>query len=95
MFYRITNYEHAPERQEEILDWVATKTELVRAVEGPIAVDVFQAMPGESVIVAAYDDQEAYEAASDTIGGVLGELGQFLARPPVTTSGTPFWTTRT
>ena len=95
MFYRVTNYEYAPERQEEILSWTSTITEQVRAIEGLVAVDVFEAMPGESIIVAAYDSQEAFEAASGTIGGVLGELGQFLTGPPVTASGTPFWTTRT
>ena len=94
MFYRVTNFQYAPDRQQDIESWVTTKTELVRAIDGLVAVDVFEAMPGESIIVASYENQAAFDAAAGTVGSVLGELGQFLNGPPITASGTPFWTTR-
>jgi quinol monooxygenase YgiN len=94
MFYRITTYSHPEHRQDEIVAWVQGKTEEVRAIDGLVAVDVFQALPNEGVIVASYDDEAAFVAASGTVKAILGELAQFLSGPPVTLSGTAFWTTR-
>lgn len=94
MFYRVTRYEYAEDKQDEIVDWIGTITDRVREIEGLVAVDVFGALPGESVIVASYEDEPAFEAASGTVMSVLGELGQFLSGPPETLSGSPFWTTR-
>lgn len=94
MFIRTTTYEFQPGREGDIAAWVDTKTEEVRAVPGLIAVDVFNADPGRGVIVASYEDQDSYEAAAGTIGGILGELASFLSAPPMTAAGTTFWTTR-
>lgn len=95
MFYRVTRYEFQDGRQGDIAAWTDTKTDQVRDIDGLIAVDVFNSSPGEGVIVAAYADERAFEAASSTINEVLGELAQFLTAPPMTMSGSPFWTTRT
>ncbi len=94
MFYRVTRYEYPPERYDEILAWAGTKTDLLRGVDGLQSVDTFVSGPGEAIIVAAYDSEEAFNAASETITDVLGELGQFLTSPPMTSSGTVDWTTR-
>lgn len=94
MFYRVTRYEFEESHQGDIAAWVDTKTEAVRSIEGLIAVDVFNAGPGEGVIVASYEDEAAFAAASATIAAVLGELGSFLTGPPRTWDGVPFWTTR-
>ena len=94
MFYRVTQYEFPPGREGDIAAWVDTKTERIRNIEGLIAVDVFNAMPGRAVIVASYQDEAAFESASSIIAETLGELAQFLSGPPTTLSGVPFWTTR-
>jgi len=95
MYYRVTRYEFEDGLQGDIAAWVETKTEQIRGIEGLIAVDVFNASPGEAVIVAAYEDESSFNSATPTISAVLGELGQYLTAPPVTMSGVPFWTTRT
>ena len=46
------------------------------------------------MVVAAYDSEEAFDAVSETVTAMLGELGQFLTSPPMTSSGTVDWTTR-
>ncbi len=94
MFYRVTRYEFPEGRQGDIAAWADTKTEQVRAIDGLVSVDVFNASSGEGVIVAAYEDENSYDAASSTITEVLGELAQFLTGPPMTMAGSPFWTTR-
>lgn len=94
MFYRVSTYEYPEDRQAEIETWAHTKTELVRRIDGLIAVDVFEAVPGEGVIVASYEDEAAFSGGSATVKSVLGDMAQFLTAAPVTASGTPFWTTR-
>lgn len=94
MFIRVTTYEFQPGREGDIAAWVDTKTDEVRAIAGLIAVDVFNAEPGRGVIVASYEDHASYEAAAGTIARILGELATFLTAPPVTKSGTTFWSTR-
>ena len=94
MFYRVTTYEFPPGREGDIAAWVDTKTEEIRGIEGLIAVDAFNSAPGHGVIVAAYEDEQSYEAASAMITAVLSELAQFLTGAPTTRSGIPFWTTR-
>jgi hypothetical protein len=47
------------------------------------------------MIVAAYDSEDAFNAASDTIMAILGEMGQFMSSAPMTSSGTVDWTSRT
>ena len=46
MFYRVTQYQFPEGREGDIAAWADTKTELVRGIEGLIAVDVFNASPG-------------------------------------------------
>ena len=94
MFYRVTRYEFAPERYDEILASAESKADELRAISGLIAVDTFQAGAGEGIIVAAYEDEAAFNAASDTVMAILGDMGQFMSSPPMTSSGTVDWTTR-
>ncbi len=94
MFFRVTNFEYPEDQRDEIEAWVHTKTEQVRAIGGLVAVDVFEAMPGEGVIVASYDNEGAFDSAQATVGAILAELAQYLKGAPVTLSGNAFWTTR-
>ena len=95
MFYRVTQYQFPEGREGDIAAWADTKTEVVRGIEGLIGVDVFNAAPGQGVIVAAYENEDAFQAGSETVSKVLGDLAQFLSGPPETKSGVPFWTSRT
>ena len=94
MFYRVTEYHFPPEREGDIAAWADTKTETVRGIDGLIAVDAFTAAPGQGVIVAAYENEDAFQAGSSTVSNVLGDLAQFLSGTPETKSGVPFWTSR-
>ncbi len=64
-------------------------------VAGLLSVDTFVSGPGEAMIVAAYDSEDDFNAASDTIMAILGEMGQFMSSAPMTSSGTVDWTSRT
>ena len=95
MFYRVTRYEFSPERYDDILAWADTKADEIRAIDGLQSVDTFVAGPGEGMIVAAYDSEAHFNAAEATVMAILGDMGQFMSSPPMTSSGTVDWTTRT
>ena len=88
MFYRVTKFEFEDERFDEILAWGETARASIEGIDGLRHVDVFRSAPGEGMIVAAYDDEATYTAASETVMSVLGEMGQFMTSPPHTHSGT-------
>ena len=94
MFYRVTRYEYPAERYDEVLAWATSRTDEIRAIDGLIAVDTFQAGPGEGVIVAAYQSEANFQAAKDQVMAILGDMGQFMTSAPMTSSGTVDWTTR-
>jgi hypothetical protein len=40
------------------------------------------------MIVAAYESEDAFNASSETVNSVLGDMGQFMTGAPHTHSGT-------
>ncbi len=88
MFYRVTKYDFEDERFDEILAWGETVRAAIEGIDGLLHVDVFRSAPGEGMIVAAYQDEAAFTAASETVMAVLGDMGQFMTSPPHTHSGT-------
>ncbi len=88
MFYRVTKYNFDDERYDEILAWGETARAKIEGIEGILYVDIFRSAPGEGMIVAAYEHEGAFNAASETVSAVLGEMGQFMTGAPQTHSGT-------
>ncbi len=88
MFYRVTTYKFEDERFDELLAWGETVRASIEGIDGLQHVDVFRSAPGEGLIVAAYDDEAAFDAASQTVATVLADMGQFMTSPPHTHSGT-------
>ena len=88
MFYRVTKYDFDDARYDEILAWSETVRAKVEAIEGILHVDTFRSAPGEGMIVAAYENEDAFNAASDTVMAVLGDMGEFMTSAPHTHSGT-------
>jgi hypothetical protein len=88
VFYRVTKYNFEDERFDELLAWGETVRASIEGIEGLQHVDVFRSAPGEGMIVAAYDSEGAFTAASETVTAVLSDMGQFMTSPPHTHSGT-------
>jgi hypothetical protein len=88
MFYRVTKYNFEDERFDEILAWSETIRADVEAIPGMLYADMFRSAPGEGMIVAAYDNESSFEAASETVSAVMGGMAQFLSSAPHTHAGT-------
>ena len=87
MFYRVTNYNFDDARYDEIIAWGETVRAQIEGIDGLLHVDSYQSAPGEGVVVAAYESEAAFDAAAETVGSVLGEMGQFMTSEPHTLSG--------
>lgn len=88
MFYRVTNYNFDDGRFNEILAWGETVRAKIEGIEGLLHVDVYRSAPGEGTIVAAYESEDAFNSASETVSSVLSDMGQFMTSAPHTHSGT-------
>ena len=88
MFYRVTKYNFDDARFDEILAWGESVRATIEGITGLSHVDSFRSAPGEGMIVAAYESEEAFDAASDTVSSVLSDLGPFMTSAPHTHSGT-------
>lgn len=95
MFYRVTRYQYPEARYDEIVAWADSKVAELRSIRGLQFVDEFTSGPGEAVIVAAYESEADFQAAAEMAQALFAEMAQFLTAPPVTSSGTVTWTTRT
>ena len=87
MFYRVTKYNFDDARFDEILAWGESVRAQIEGLDGMLYIDSYRSAPGEGMIVAAYDSEDAFNSASETVMSVLGSLGQFLTSPPHTHSG--------
>jgi heme-degrading monooxygenase HmoA len=87
MFYRVTKYNFEDDRFDELLAWGETVRESIEGIDGLRHVDVFRSAPGEGMIVATYESEAAFTAASETVTAVLGDMAQFMTSPPHTHSG--------
>ncbi len=88
MFYRVTQHNFDPERYEEILTWGETVRATIEGIDGLLFVDTFVSAPGEGFIVAAWESEEAFNTASETIASVFADMGRFLTSEPHTYTGT-------
>ena len=88
MFYRVTTYSFDEDRYDEALDWTETVRPKIEGIDGLLHVDTFVSDPGEAVIVAAYENEEAFTAASETVMSLMGDMAQFMTSAPHTYSGT-------
>ena len=88
MFYRVTKYNFDDARFDEILAWGESVRAKIEGIEGMLHVDTYRSAPGEGMIVAAYESEDAFNAVSDTVMSVLGEMGQFMTSEPNTHAGT-------
>jgi hypothetical protein len=88
MFYRVTKYNFDDERFDDILAWGETVRAKIEGIDGILYVDAYRSVPGEGMIVAAYESESAFNAASATVSEVLSGMGQFMSGAPHTHSGT-------
>jgi len=88
MFYRMTRIHFEDARFDDLLTWAETARARVEALDGFMFADIVRTGPGEGMVVAAYESEASFQAASATVAGVVGEMAEFLTSEPHTHAGT-------
>ena len=91
MSYRITEISYDPSKKDELFAYVDTQRYKIKAVNGLQLVHVIDIDEGQSVIIARYDSEESAVAATETVQGILGGMGQFMTGPPNRRGGPITW----
>ena len=91
MSYRITEISFDPSKIVDLFDYVDTQRDKIKAVNGLQLVHVIDIDEGQSVIIARYDSEESAVAATETVQGILAEMGSFMTAPPNRRGGPITW----
>ena len=81
MYSRMTRLHFEDERYDDLLEWCETVRSSIEAVEGFVTADLIRTGPGEGMIIAFYQDEASFEAASDVTAPVLMGMAEFLNAP--------------
>lgn len=88
MFYRMTRIHFEDDNFDDLLTWAETARARIEALDGFLFADIVVTGPGEGMVVAAYDSEGSFQAASTAVAGVVGEMAQLLTSEPHTHQGT-------
>ena len=91
MSYRITEISFDPSKKDELFAYVDTQRDKIKAVNGLQLVHVIDIDEGKSVIIARYESEESAVAATETVQGILGGMGQLMTGPPNRRGGPITW----
>lgn len=88
MFYRMIRLHWNEADYEAVLSSAESLRGRVEAIDGLRFAELAETGAGEGMIIAAYRSESDFEAASDEVAAILGELGRFLTSPPHGHQGT-------
>lgn len=91
MYYRVSQASYSPDQYDAILAFMESKRDELRALDGLDSGAFVQTGPGEGMMVAAYESEDTFNAVSETVNSILGEIAPLLKAPPTTSSGTAVW----
>jgi hypothetical protein len=88
MFYRMTRLHFEEDRFDDLISLSESMRDRVEAIGGLKFADFAKTGEGEGMIIAAYEDESDYHAASGEVTAVLGEMATYLTSTPHGHEGT-------
>ncbi len=88
MFYRMTRLHWKEDDYEAVLSLAESMRGRIEAIDGLRFADLAKTGEGEGMIIAAYRSESDYQAASEEVASILGELGRLLTSTPHGHQGT-------
>ena len=88
MFYRMTRLHWNENDYEDVLSVAESTRNRVEAIDGLVFAELAKTGEGEGMIIAAYQSESDYQAASTEVSSILGELGRLLTSTPHGHQGT-------
>ncbi len=88
MFYRMTRLHWSADRYDDVVSLAESMRSEVEAISGLMFAELATTGEGEGMIIAAYQSEADYQAASAEVASILGQLGRLLTSTPHGHQGT-------
>ena len=91
MHYRITKVHHEPEKRDDIIEYLKTKDEDVRSIEGLQSVRMIEISETESIAISKYENEQQLTMAEEKFKEIMGGMMPFMTAPPEVNNGDVCW----
>ncbi len=88
MYYRMTRLHWSEDRYDDVVSLAESMKDRVEAIGGLLFAELAKTGDGEGMIIAAYQSEDDYQAASGEVASILGELARLLTSTPHGHEGT-------
>jgi hypothetical protein len=88
MYYRMTRLHWSEGRYNDVMSLAESMRDRVEAIGGLMFAELAKTGEGEGMIIAAYQSEADYQAASGEVASILGELTRLLTSTPHGHEGT-------
>ena len=91
MHYRITKVYHQPGKRDDIIEYLKTKDEDVRSIEGLQSVRMIEISETESIAISKYENEQQLTMAEEKFKEIMGGMIPFMTAPPEVNNGDVCW----
>ncbi len=91
MHYRITKVYHQPGKRDDIIEYLKTKDEDVRSIEGLQSVRMIAISETESIAISKYENEQQLTMAEEKFKEIMGGMMHFMTAPPEVNNGDECW----
>ena len=88
MYYRMTRLHWSEDHYNDVMSLAESMRDRVEAIGGLMFAELAKTGEGEGMIIAAYQSEADYQAASGEVASILGELTRLLTSTPHGHEGT-------
>ncbi|MEA1903874.1 MAG: hypothetical protein U9N56_10135 [Actinomycetota bacterium] len=88
MYYRMTRLHWSEDRYEDVMSLAESMRDRVEAIGGLMFAELAKTGEGEGMIIAAYQSEADFQAASEEVASILGRLSRLLTSTPHGHEGT-------
>ncbi len=91
MHYRITKVHHEPGERDDIIEYLKTKDEDIRSIEGLQSVRMIAISENESIAISKYENEQQLTMAEKKFKEIMGGMMPFMTAPPEVNNGDECW----
>jgi len=82
MYYRMTRLHWNEDRYDDVMALAESMRDRVEAIDGLVFAELAKTGKAEGMIIAGYESEADYQAASGEVASILGELARLLTSVP-------------
>ena len=88
MYYRMTRFHFEEDSFPALVEWAESIRGRIEAIDGLVFADLIRGGATDGMVIAAYQNEEGYQAASDLVATLLDEMTTHLTAAPHGHDGT-------